>query len=555
MRSDYTGYITSAEWRWVIIVGSVFVTLAFVPFLWALVAVGTSEGEWEFMGALHGYRDTSTDLMRITQGAEGQWVTQYLHTPESHDGTLAGIFYTSLGHVARVTSLSPMVIYHIVRIGVSLFMYLSFYQLAANIWMRIRPRRVFFVMLSVGSGFGWILSPLTGDTSFIDLTTPGAFPFASTLVNIHFPLAMACLALIADVIIVMFRPGMTENPTVQNGGAVVFLLSMILIFVYPPAIIPFALAFAACLLIYWYSRREIDKAQLYWFMWFGVPALPMVLYYAAVMKYNPLVAEIWSQQSLSPRPSLIVLLLSFGLPLWIAMPGIYRAVRRFEPDGDRLMLVWMIVIVISIYSPTHIQQDFAFAIMIPIIYFATRSVEDFWFDLVRRRKRQIQIFVALIPLLAAGNFFVASLPLYPIVDGDFDEAPWLVLQHDYIRAFNWLESNADSGDVILAAPDVSLWIPARTGKQVVYGHPQQTANAIKKELVVLGWYAETELDECGALLQGEYSFEGDYTVKYIVFGPHERKIGESVCIDLLMPVRSFGDVQIFSYDVDSSADR
>ena len=546
MRSTYTGHVSSTEWRWVFIIGSILVGLAAFPLLWMLIC-GVPGTKWAFMGALHNHQDGAAELSRVFQGKDGVWLTRFLHTPEPQDGTLIGVFYALLGQLAYLTQLAPVVVFHIARGGAALFMYVALYQLPSNIWMKQRPRRVFFILVTIGSGFGWILAPLTNKIGFLDLTTPGAFPFYSTLVNVHYPLAIACLALISGVIVVIFRPGEVNSPTVYNGGLLVFVLSLILAFIYPLALIPIILAFATCLGIDWYKTKELTRPRMHWFMWFCIPALPMLAYYVSVLRYNDVASEMWALQHTVDTTSIPLFLLGLGLPLIVALPGIYRAFRRFEPDGDRFMLIWLIVIVLCIYLPTRFHQQSAVAIMIPVVYFATRATEDFWLRRVTSRRWQRRIFAAAIPLIAASNLLVMVLPTRPLTDETVRGTRHMLLQEDYLDAFDWLKDNTGSGDVVLASPDVSLWIPPLTGVRVFYTHSQQTIQPGLKKQALLDWYRETDPSDCQSLLQGEISYTGSYTVSYVLVGPKEEEIGESICLHVLDLVQSFGVVQIYAY--------
>jgi hypothetical protein len=270
----------------------------------------------------------------------------------------------------------------------------------------------------------------------------------------------------------------------------------------------------------------------------------MVAYYAAVARYNPVVAEIWSQQQSSPV-SPVLLVFGLGLPLIFALPGIFRAIRRFEPDGDRFMLIWLLTIVALIYLPSLFRQRFAFALMIPVVYFATRATEDFWLNHVTSRRWHRRIFAALLPLLAASQLFVLILPLRPLSTDDFNDAGSILLQNDYIDAFNWLKRNADSSDVILASPEVSLWIPSRVGARVVYAHPRHTTDPAIKKAAVINWYRQVDIELCAPLLRGQISFDGRYTVHYVIVGPIEEEIGHSVCPEALRLVTTFDAVKVY----------
>jgi len=217
MRSGYSSHITSSEWRWVITISTILVALAFLPFLWVLI-VGLTDSPWQFMGALHDYQNSAVSLAHLFEATQGRWLTHFTHTPEPHSSAFLMPIYALLGQFARITSLSPIVIFHVARVGAGLTMYIALYQLAAMIWMRVRTRRIFFVVVSLGAGFGWFLTPLTETFTYLDVVVPSAFPFHSSLVNVHFPLAIACLAILGGIIVTVTRPGNKDVPSVQNGG-------------------------------------------------------------------------------------------------------------------------------------------------------------------------------------------------------------------------------------------------------------------------------------------------------------------------------------------------
>jgi hypothetical protein len=349
----------------------------------------------------------------------------------------------------------------------------------------------------------------------------------------------------SSVIIMAFRPGGIQEPNLRNGGLVISLLSFILVVIYPLAFVSIMIAFVVCLVWTAYRARRIDVSQARWLMWMMLPALPVLAYYGAILTYNDLVVEIWEQQNSSAPASPLVLILSLGPLVIIALPGIYRAVRRFEPDGDQFLVIWFIAIIVLIYLPTLARQRFVLGITIPLVYFGTRSLEDFWLNYVNRRWRW-RIMVGAIPLLAASHILVLILPLRSISDGDFSEAEGMLLQEDYFVVFDWLESRTNANDVVLASPTVSLWLPVWTGARVVYGHPTETVEASKKKQAVEDWYAGfTDETDCLQLLQGVFSFRDSYTVKYVLFGPQEMSLGNGDCVNFLTPIGNFGDVQIY----------
>jgi hypothetical protein len=552
MGSEYTGHVTPVEWRWVILVSTALVSLAFLPFLWVLV-IGLADSQWQFMGALHDYTNGAAELARVSQGTEGIWLVRFLHTPEPHDGALINPLYALLGQVSRLTSLSAIVIFHVARVGAALFMYMAIYQLGASIWMRLRTRRVFFILAALGSGLGWLFSPLTQDSTYLDLTAPQAYPFYSTLANVHFPLAIAFVALLVGVLVVIFRPGENSLPDVNNGGLVIALSSLALVLLYPLAFVTISLAFVICVLLYWYRRRTNITRELRWLLWLAVPPLPLLVYYAAVRAYNPVVAQIWAQQNEVAPPTVLVFMLGLGLMLLLALPGILRALRRFELDGDQFMLVWLLVIIALLYMPVLAHRGFVIGLMLPLAYFVTRSMEDFWFDRISRRWR-MRVLAALLPVLAASQLLVLMLPLQPIAGGDFANTSGMLLQRDYLESFHWLREQTGPADVILAAPEVGVWVPVWTRSRVIYGHPLETVDAASKRNAVRRWYRAESVDlgVCRDLLLGD---DGRYRVRYVLVGPYEEALGAAACTEILALVGSAGSVRIYSTASLTTADR
>lgn len=536
MQSHYTAHMTPAEWRWVILVSILLVLIAFAPLV--LMAINSAGANWQFMGVLHNYRDGATYLSKMTLGTQGEWQVHFQHTPEPHSGAFIQVLYPLLGQVAGFTSVPVIVLFHVARVIAALFMYMAIYYLGATIWMRLRTRRIFFIVIAAGAGFGWLYTLVTGgavDTP--DLTIPEAFPFYSTLVNVHFPLALACLALLASVIINVFRPGFDEDPNLNNGGLMAASMSFLLAFLYPQALVPFGGALAVYTLVRWLRARELTVREIRWLMVIVLPALPMAVYYAGVVMYNPAMAE-WNSQNVTSAPSPLVLMIGFGVPLIMALPGIIRAIRRFEADGDQFMLVWLLVMLIAIYVPTNIQRRFAVGMMIPIVYFATRSLEDFWFQHVNRRWRY-RLFVLVIPLLAFTHLFVLFTPLLPLIANNPEQSSGLFLERSYASVFEWLRTRTRLNDVVLAAPDVGVWLPAWAGARVVYGHPFETLNADIKEQQVLDWYDGGGAGGCDQLLE-------QYNVKYVILGPLERAVGQTDCINGLTPLVQIGSVTIYA---------
>lgn len=508
-------YVSTAEWRWVIIISGVLVALTLVPYAWALASNQSDDG-WQFMGMLSNPRDGATYLSKIEQGRDGAWLFELRHTPERHDGAGFNSFYLFLGHAARVTGLSSLVIFHLARVATSFFMYISLYQLGATIWVRLRPRRLFFTLLAVGSGLGWFLLLFDSNSLAIDMTVPEAFPFYSTYTNPHFPMSIACLALIASIYIIVFRRGFEAAPSVENGGLGLMLLSVLLALIQPMALMPIGGALMVYLAVRAYITREFPNHELRWASMLLLPAIPFAIYDLAVFRFND-VMRVFNEQNNTPSPPPYLFLFGYGLLLIVAIPGLVRAVRRFERDGDQFMLIWIIVNTVGLYVPFNLQRRLALGLIIPLAYFAVRALEDYWFYKVSEKLRGAAM-ITLIVFLVPTNVFVLGIPLFgAVVNSDSGIDAGMLVESDYWEIIQWLGDHGGKDAVVLAAPNISLWIPGYTEQVVVYGHPFETIHAEKRLEQVEQWYRG---QDCDTLFGDTQAFH----IRYIIWGPQEQEI-------------------------------
>lgn len=542
MQSTLTGHIASSEWRWLIVVSAMLLAVAFLPFLILAIAQQSST-DWQFMGAFHQHIDSAVYLSKMQQGIQNNWLIYMLHTPEPHGGTLLNGLYVFLGHLSRLLYMPPVLVFHLVRLVVSLFMYIALYQLGASIWIKLRTRRIFFLFVVLVSGLGWIFVVFMQRINPPDFNTMQWYPFTSTLTNIHFPLAIGLLAILATINISIFRPGSTGEPNAQNEGLLAFIISLLLVVIYPEATLTFSIALILSIVVHGINHRAIPGREIRWSLWMMVPMLPGLLYYGMILRYNPAVRE-WFVQHVIPPPTLFMLFISLFFGVIVALPALLRAIRRFEPDGDRYMLLWLGAMLVLMYLPLSIGQHAAIGIMIPIAYFATRSLEDFWFDFVPRRWRY-RILVAAIPLVMFSHVLVLFFPVLPLLNRSLGSPLGMVLEPEYRVAFQWMEPRLLPQNVVLAAPETSAWIPFHVGSRVVYGHPAETLDAPAKLEQVRSWYQDATPDDCQHILEGDGAFINSYTVDYVLIGPRERELGDTPCMDFIDRVASFGRVDIY----------
>ncbi len=536
--------VSSSEWRWVIIFSGLLVAITLLPYAWAF-ASDTPNNDWQFMGMLANPQDGATYLAKIGEGARGQWLFTLAHTPEPSEGAALNMFYIVLGHISHLIGFSASLTYHLARVATGFAMYITLYHLGATIWRRLRARRLFFGLIAVGSGLGWLVALFAPSLHPSDLYVPESIPFYSAFTNPHFPFSIALVALLASMFIVVFRPGYSDTPTFTNGGPTVAVISVVLAFAQPQAWLPIAVTLTAYLLIQTLRQRKLPPT--YEIQWVGLvilPALPVLLYDLAVINTDPLF-KAWNAQNITPSGSALNYVFGFGLLLLVAIPGLIRAVRHFERDGDQLMLVWLVTNALLLYAPFNLQRRLVIGMVIPLVYFAVRSLEDYWFYRISPKWRDAFL-VALFVFIVPSNVFALLVPLVGIANPAAGLQNNQLVSADYSQAIVWLHDNTTSDSVVLAPPNISLWIPAYTPARVVYGHPYETVDAAQKLIEVQDWYRGT----CGELLS-------KYHVQFVVIGTFPTVSGttfrdldllsQSACIKPLgTPLKTFGSVTIYA---------
>jgi uncharacterized membrane protein len=97
----------------------------------------------------------------------------------------------------------------------------------------------------------------------------------------------------------------------------------------------------------------------------------------------------------------------------------------------------------------------------------------------------------------------------------------LFVSADEALAMDWLKGNSARDAVVLASPEMGLFIPAWAGRRVVYGHPFETVDAERTKARVQDFFAAgTDGAQRQTMLH-------EWRVALVFVGPRERKLGLS----------------------------
>jgi asparagine N-glycosylation enzyme membrane subunit Stt3 len=334
-----------------------------------------------------------------------------------------------------------------------------------------------------------------------DLLIPESNTFFSLHINPHFPTAMALM-----VGMMLNRGPRSKVSGRSRVGATMALsaMSLALAIVQPFAVVMVYATLGVHLLLRWRRDRQIAWLEMWTVFIAGVVTLPLLIYTFWVTQADP-VLHGWMAQNVTPSPPVWDYALGYGLILVLAVPGAIAAIRR-RSDTDLLFLAWIGVTAIALYAPFALQRRFSLGLHIPLAILAALG-------LCRLTKRRFAINLTL-----AATLLTTLLVMALAIGGGLKQDPRLFVSADEARAMDWLHENAPRNAVVLASPEMGLFIPAWAGRRVVYGHPFETVDAERTKARVENFFAMANRAEREAMLR-------EWKVAFVFAGPRERALG------------------------------
>lgn len=508
------------ERRWILLVVLAVAVASCLPYLiaWAAAPAGT-----RFTGLILNPQDGHSYLAKMRQGYAGSWHFRLPYTPETHTGGVIYVFYLLLGHLARVSGLSLIVVFHVARLLGGVTMLLVLYGLARRFSSASIPRageaisiseasargerRTMFWLATFGAGLGWLMGGLGVTTA--DLWVPEAFPWYALLVNAHFPLA---IGLMATIVVCALELGGRNRGAGAQWGCGLLVSAVALGLVQPFGLVTVFSGLAVWLVARAVRRQAIPHRAWGWTIAAGMAALPYPIYMLVAIRSDPILAA-WSAQNVTTSPPWWDWMLSYGLVLLLAIPGAVVAVRR-GADADWLVLGWAGATLVGLYLPLPLQRRLSLGFGVPLGLLAGLG----WWRMLRphvtMRWRG--------PLQIAAVAFIGLTPAF-LVLGTLMSAmaaePWYYLSNGEWSALQWLRESGRPDAVVLCAPQTGVFVPAWAGQRVVYGHAFETVRADERLDQVQAYWAGT-MDSADVT-----DFLHTNAVGYVLVGPREKAIG------------------------------
>jgi hypothetical protein len=137
-------------------------------------------------------------------------------------------------------------------------------------------------------------------------------------------------------------------------------------------------------------------------------------------------------------------------------------------------------------------------------------------DYIFERKKSLGLVITLLILLliVPTNLMI----LLGGVQAVNSREPKVLLHREEMMALDWIIANTNQNALILASPQMGLYLPAYTGREVLYGHPFETINATEMQTTVEKFFSGQKDIEDLPAVEGE---------SYVFIGPREQKLGRN----------------------------
>jgi hypothetical protein len=550
---DTTAIFARREWLYVGAFILVVLALTTLPFLFAYQSAPDDQ---QFMGIMVNVADHAQYFSWMRESRTQVLVPNQM-TPESSTPLLFNFLWWTLGRIQNLTGMDYAGLFQITRWLAGAFVMAATYLFCAVVFQNRTKRWIAFVMGTLGGGVGWIwivlkyLSPATIQPDGANFTLFASEPntFFNVLAFPHFSIAAGLIAVIFTLVLLGQK---SQNMRYAWAAAAVSLLLSVQhaydMFIIYPVIGLYAL-------FIWTRDR---KFPIYLFkmgvivvlvsMW---PALQAFLITTADDVWRGVLSQFDNAGAWTPSPLLLPILMGFGWLLAIWALDI-RTPWHKRDDTHLFIMAWFLSHFVLIYLPMNFQIHLLSGWQVVIGVLATIGLYTRVLPFLRRifKNRSPQTLtrfaaVGLILLVIPVNVYLFG---WRFVDLRRAEAPYY-MPTDTVAAYDYLETQVASDDVVLSSLTVGQYVPMLTGARAFLAHWAQTLDFYGKENMVTAFFnAETDDETRQDVLR-------QYSVDYVLFTPEEQALGAYDPADApyLNEVFSQGDAVVYAVMLDEVA--
>lgn len=419
-------------------------------------------------------QDTYTYVSFIEQARQGRVLFENLYQSEPQHADLFRPSYLIIGRFASIFRLPSIAGYHLFRFLFSVIFLILLYNFLKLFFKTEKTHLFAFALVLLSSGVGFLVSFFTSSSDF---WIPESNTFLSLAESPHFILSQI---LMLSIFWLYLR---SLHKFSYGGIALASLLCVWLGFEHPfNLMVIIGVVVISCV---W--MRITLKKDLGVFIWAGLPivaASVIGLLIQVFETYSNPTLKSWASQNSLNSPASIEYLIGYGLLLVFGLFGVERFLKS-KNSAHILILSWVAVVAILLYSPVFFQRRFSEGLHIPVailasmgLIFCIRFVSGM---LPFQKKFRIVLFFSVVSLivLSVSTVLVVQSDI-SIIGSESTNSYYYHLQPQEIGAMNYVRQNTTSQDIILSNWFYGNMIPGFTGRRVFVGHKVQTPDFNQK---------------------------------------------------------------------------
>jgi len=525
VKQRVTRWLNPSEWRFVALLAIMLLSITALPYLFGYLSAPTDQ---VFMGLVFNVSD-HTQYFSWYREFQGGFFAENKLTPEVNDLVFFNLLWWALGKTGLITGLGVMWMYQLFRLFAGFIFVLLVYWFCSLYFEREWDRRVSTLVITCGSGLGWILVLMkytltNGELLFpLDVYRAGTNSFLSIMAFPHFVMANSLVLLSIGLVLIGYERERLRYAVF--AGVVAFILgwqhAYDLITIYGVLFVYTALESLKERKISWYLVKSCLVV--------GTLSCSAAIYSVYITTAYPVWKTVLDQFTnagvFTADPFHMLILI--GIPFILAVltyDGIVPLYKRNR--GDLLIKSWFLTSFFLGYLPVNYQVHLTNCWQVPVGILATQGVLNRIYPYLRSNgfvvvtrwgvewfRRALSLL--LIFLILPTSIYLLTWRIYDLNRHDY---PYFLFRDD-VEALNWLEENNLQTDVIFSARTLGQYIPALTGSKAFLSHWAQTVDFIEKTEMVNTFF-ESQTDDTYRM-----NLIREFGIDYILYSETEGALG------------------------------
>ncbi len=424
-------------------------------------------------------------LSSIEQARQGNFLSLNLYTSENQRAVLFSPLWWVLGNISRLTTLSPIIIFHLARALSGGLLLAALYWLTGKMFADSRQRLMALLVVGASSGWGtWAFLQSGALQSWSEIFYRAPIDLWVSEANTFLTLYHSPLFIVSQLLLVVIMFSWLEKKYQWWLPLASGLLALL-----HPYDVFIVTVVGGLWLIGQIFYKTTTRQQLVNLTLTAAGIVPVIFYYQHFVLTESVMAG-WAARNITLTPPLINWLLGYGWLIPLAVIGLVK-IKKDINQCWLMIILWLVSAVLLLSAPLDIARRFSNGLHIPLSLLAARGGWDILLFLKNRF-----VWRAIFIWIVGGGLFLTNITI--VAQDIYSYQNYTLpnyLPQDYYNGARWLANNTLVDSAILAEPSLGNLLPAFSGRRVFVGHGHQTIDFEKKSQAWQDFLSSNDDDE------------------------------------------------------------